>query len=787
MTVSISERLSPLYEGNGINTRFDFTFRVFDQEDANGVSVKHQVGADFENVDESLYTVTINPDNLGGYVNFLTAPEVGFEFYIAGETPVDQLLDITNYDNFYPDAIERSLDKLTAILQEWAHSLGFEKLSREKALELLNLALQDQIRDQGLALDQIDAFAQDLANRLQTIVVERGWLAELIAYDGGNQKQFNDFQKNLNLTIINYVNPKMFGAVGDGITDDAQAIRDCFNFMVANKATLNDPSYSKYRYNSNILVSAPNQKLVINGNCQFISENNYITFSGTKEQLGYVSFTAAKNSKTITLNQNAVLNKGDLIAIHNSRISSLSAHRDYYYDGEYKTVEASTGNVITLESMLETSYPSGIEDKVWKVNPIILDVRGVKFISSGLSAIKVSLTAYSYFDFNSENPSTSFGAQNSFNLDRAYSSYVAGGRHVKTNLSGSGTDYGIIIGNSQDVLVEADYVYGARHGCAIGGDDTDMAVPNRRVYGEKMTIENSPASLLHAADMHGNTIDCHYRDNYIKGRISLSGRNPKSINNKIHVHPGDIRVPIGLSELIGGRAESINDEVVTSGGASYVLGWLASSTIPKSSEPTTLVLQDIKFEGNPNMIGVLAAFNLPVSSNLIIDGFELVGSAPIFDRLLNYSAGTSAVKPSFIQITRPKYAVPDTIILISGDAGLVGVAKQVFPSSGTTQNNGSWIRNSDGTMECTFRVTATQPITTVATGGYKSADIQWTYPKPFVVAPPRLTTMIFDNATVQVKATSAGSSSAQLYSFSNVSISSAGINFDVTAKGRFLY
>lgn len=191
MTVSISERLSPLYEGNGINTRFDFTFRVFDQEDANGVSVKHQVGADFENVDESLYTVTINPDNLGGYINFLTAPEVGFEFYIAGETPVDQLLDITNYDNFYPDAIERSLDKLTAILQEWAHSLGFEKLSREKALELLNLALQDQIRDQGLALDQIDAFAQDLANRLETIVVERGWLAELVADGDENQKQIN--------------------------------------------------------------------------------------------------------------------------------------------------------------------------------------------------------------------------------------------------------------------------------------------------------------------------------------------------------------------------------------------------------------------------------------------------------------------------------------------------------------------------------------------------------------------------------------------------------------------
>ncbi|EHU2313033.1 hypothetical protein A1C62_RS11715, partial [Acinetobacter baumannii] len=184
--------------------------------------------------------------------------------------------------------------------------------------------------------------------------------------------------------------------------------------------------------------------------------------------------------------------------------------------------------------------------------------------------------------------------------------------------------------------------------------------------------------------------------------------------------------------------------------------------------------------------GILSAFNLPVSSNLIIDGFELVGSAPIFDRLLNYSAGASAVKPSFIQITRPKFAVPENIILIAGDAGLVNVPKQVFPSSGSN-DNGSWTRNSDGTMECTFRVAVTQPITTVATGGYKSADILWTYPKPFVVAPPRLNTMIFDNATVQVKGTSAGSASASVYSFSNVSVANAGINFEITAKGRFLY
>lgn len=130
MTVQVTDRLSQLYVGNGVNTRFDFTFRIFDQEDETGVAVRIKVGNEFEFLDETKYTVTINPDNLGGYVNFLDAPDAQTYFYIAGKTPVDQLLDITNYDNFYPDAIERALDKLTAILQEWKHLVDFETQAR---------------------------------------------------------------------------------------------------------------------------------------------------------------------------------------------------------------------------------------------------------------------------------------------------------------------------------------------------------------------------------------------------------------------------------------------------------------------------------------------------------------------------------------------------------------------------------------------------------------------------------------------------------------------------------
>lgn len=198
MTVPASDRLSQLYTGNGVNTRFDFTFRVFDQEDATGIAVKVDLGTEFETMDESLYQVTINQDNLGGYVVFNTAPSNQTSFYIAGETPVDQALDITNYDNFYPDSIEKSLDKLTAILQEWSHLLGFE----EQARKLSNIKYDEsaQLRENQIKAelqDSINFIEQNTSAKLQeaiangtvsalaiTTVESESDLANLLTWDG---------------------------------------------------------------------------------------------------------------------------------------------------------------------------------------------------------------------------------------------------------------------------------------------------------------------------------------------------------------------------------------------------------------------------------------------------------------------------------------------------------------------------------------------------------------------------------------------------------------------------
>lgn len=184
MTVQVSDRLSQLYVGNGVNTRFDFMFRAYEQEDETGIGVRVKVGNDFEFIDESEYTVTTNPDNMGGYVTFVNPPSAETFFYIAGKTPVDQLLDITNYDNFYPDALERALDKITAILQEWNHLVDFETQARI----LADIAYDDLAKEREADLKAyIDGVASAITGKPVL-----GLPAYFVVDGDENQEQIND-------------------------------------------------------------------------------------------------------------------------------------------------------------------------------------------------------------------------------------------------------------------------------------------------------------------------------------------------------------------------------------------------------------------------------------------------------------------------------------------------------------------------------------------------------------------------------------------------------------------
>lgn len=259
MTVQVADRLSQLYVGNGVNTRFDFIFRVFDQEDETGVAVRVKVGNDFVFLDQSKYAVTVNQDNLGGYVTFNEAPSNQTFFYIAGKTPVDQQLDITNYDNFYPDAIERALDKLTAILQEWKHLVDFETQARILAdIDYDQLALQREA--------ELKAYIDGVASSIigQPVV---GLPAQFVQDGPENQKE------------INSITPRYFSSV-----DEMLAYPHKRNGLIAETKSYHaglSKGGSKYVYDSS-KASINNGVTIIGGWVLLFDDRICVTQAGCK-------------------------------------------------------------------------------------------------------------------------------------------------------------------------------------------------------------------------------------------------------------------------------------------------------------------------------------------------------------------------------------------------------------------------------------------------------------------------------------------------------------------------
>ncbi len=334
MTVQVSDRLSQLYVGNGINTRFDFTFRAFEQEDETGIGVRVKVGNDFEFIDESEYAVTLNPDNLGGYVTFVEPPSAVTFFYIAGKTPVDQLLDITNYDNFYPDAIERALDKLTAILQEWKHLVDFETQAR-----ILADIDYDELAKQREA--DLKAYIDGIASAITGQPV-LGLPAEFVVDGPKTQKQIND-----------QVKAKLghFKLLQDYITQDMTDHSSAILLAISENDFLDFGTSENTYYISQPIVLKSGMTIVSNG-AKFIAKKeiaNDFTPHGLFEFKNLVGVQINGEIKT-EIDHTLFTNMGDIYVLKPTTVALLadncidcdfgffkcSGASNYYYDNNFK-------------------------------------------------------------------------------------------------------------------------------------------------------------------------------------------------------------------------------------------------------------------------------------------------------------------------------------------------------------------------------------------------------------------------------------------------------------------
>lgn len=138
---------------------------------------------------------------IGGAVVFGTAPTNGKKITIQRNTPFRRDGDFQSYDNsFRPGPVNKGFDWVWLKLQElgvadWILSNRIDALKAyvDDRDDELRAYLLEEIRKQGVALEQLDDYYSYLMQRLAQIAVDKGWDASfVVSADGSTQQQVND-------------------------------------------------------------------------------------------------------------------------------------------------------------------------------------------------------------------------------------------------------------------------------------------------------------------------------------------------------------------------------------------------------------------------------------------------------------------------------------------------------------------------------------------------------------------------------------------------------------------
>lgn len=186
------------HTGNGATTSFALKFKC---------ESKDHLIVLVDEVEPPIATWSLS----GGNVVFTTAPAAGKKITLQRNTPFSRTTDYQSYNNsFRPPAVNQDFDWIWLKLQElgvadWILGARIDALKNyvDRKDDELKAYLMEEIRKQGVALDQLDEYYNYLMQRLAQIAVDKGWDASFVVdASGKNQQEVN----NLNLYTVKSVN-----------------------------------------------------------------------------------------------------------------------------------------------------------------------------------------------------------------------------------------------------------------------------------------------------------------------------------------------------------------------------------------------------------------------------------------------------------------------------------------------------------------------------------------------------------------------------------------------------
>ena len=216
------------YDGNGTTTAFAVPFKFLADTDLVVIVRITSVLVDETKTLTSHYSVSGAGTPSGGTVTMHTPPEPTETVLIYNNTPLTQSVDYVSGDAFPAETHEQALDKLT-LQQQRTRDLVARSIAMDdgdpadtgpynaQALRLGNL---------GTPTGSLDAATKgyvDVAVVNAGLVIPSGVTSNHSETDGGGA----GVERSLGERWSERRNPLDFGAVGDGSTDDSEAIQRC--------------------------------------------------------------------------------------------------------------------------------------------------------------------------------------------------------------------------------------------------------------------------------------------------------------------------------------------------------------------------------------------------------------------------------------------------------------------------------------------------------------------------------------------------------------------------------
>lgn len=407
-----------------------------------------------------------------------------------------------------------------------------------------NSSFASQVTAQNTIYEIRDAF--DLSG--ETVNIPSGCI---LRFNGGSLSNGNVVYNNTEIQgtpILNcvctgllkntIVSPQMYGAKGDAVNDDTTAFVNLANWansIQGKKIYIPSGHYiikSDIIFTKDIVLFGDGETSILDFSAS--TTNCGLQFNGSYETLN-VTLTAdvAKGANVIPVSDGSVFSENDLCIILNDDDYSFSTRRAEYKQGQFFIVRSVSGNNITLKNALFAAFATTSTIKFYKINAISVSVSRLKVIEKDTGSVVGATAIKTDFVRNSKFSDIFINGTNNSHLTIGHGFEItANNIYVDYFSTLVGYNYGIMISNSENVIISNSFLRVTRDAISTGGTAT-LPIVDRNIRVDSCFLGGDSTNDVSIVGNHENIEYFTITNCNVDGKIRVSGNHVLVANNVI--------------------------------------------------------------------------------------------------------------------------------------------------------------------------------------------------------------------------------------------------------------